>query len=117
MTAQSTPEFELSLLTVPIRLTVSPGIAAPTVNAAGETLTAIAGGVVIVTVKLAVTVLSATEVAVIVTGDAGAVEGALYKVEVRLFVTNVPHAPVAVDPQEADQVTPALELSFATTTE
>lgn len=117
MTAQSTPEFELSLLTVAIKLTVSPGSAAPTVKAAGETLMAIMGGVVKVTVMLAVTVLSATEVAVIVTGDAGAVEGALYMVEVLLLVTNVPQAPVAVDPQDADHVTPALVLSFATTTE
>jgi hypothetical protein len=56
-------------------------------------------------------------VAVIVTGDSGAAEGALYMVEVLLLVTNVPHAPVAVDPHEADQVTPALVLSLATTTE
>jgi hypothetical protein len=100
-----------------MRFTVSPGRAAPTVKTAGETLMAIAGGVVMVTVMLAVTVLSTIEVAVIVTGDAGAVAGASYKVEVRLFVTNVPHAPFTADPQDADQVTPALLLSFATTTE
>jgi len=68
--------FELSLLTVAIRFAVSPESAAPTVKAAGETLIAIAGGVVMTTAMLAVTVGSATEVAVIVTGDAVAVDGA-----------------------------------------
>jgi hypothetical protein len=87
------------------------------VKAAGETLMAIAGGVEMVTVMLAAALESATDVAVIVTGDSGAAEGALYMVEVLLLVTNVPHAPVAVDPHEADQVTPALVLSLATTTE
>jgi hypothetical protein len=109
--------FELSLLTVAIRSAVSPETAAPTVKAEGETLIATTGGVVMVTDILAVTVGSATEVAVMVTGDAGDVEGALYTVETAPLGVNVPQAPDAVDPQDADQVTPALVLSFAATTE
>jgi hypothetical protein len=114
---QSAPMSELSLLTVAIRFAVSPETAAPTVKAEGETLIVIAGGVVMVTDMLAVTVGSATEVAVITTGDAGAAKGALYTTEVELLGVKVPQAPDAVEPQDADHVTPALVESFATTTE
>jgi hypothetical protein len=89
---------ELSLLaTLAVNFCVPPS---PTVAVFGETVTATAGGAVIVTVALAVLVESAWDVAVIVTvAGLGTVPGAVYKPFASMLPQLVPEHPLPVTVQ------------------
>jgi hypothetical protein len=77
LTVQSTPWLELSLDTLAIKLAVSPLRAAPSVNAAGETVIPMGGAGVMVTVADTLAEGSVTDEAAIVTGPDGGTAGAV----------------------------------------
>jgi hypothetical protein len=116
LSAQLTPLFCASFITVALNPCVPPG--ACTLAVFGETATAIAGGAVIVIVAAADLLVSATAVAVTITvAGEGTVPGAVNVIvapEALAVLDSAPHAAPAHPAPDSAHVTPRFSGSFVT---